>query len=82
MKLNGLHITRGKKMTTATVKTTSKKQYREQMAYAKAIVKGINVLVEGTEEFRDLDRALIAAQNLEIVAENLQYFIASMKAGN
>ena len=68
-------------MTTAT-KTTSKKQYREQMGYAKAIVKGINVLVEGTEEFRDLDRALVAAQNLEIVAKNLQHFIDAMKAGN
>jgi hypothetical protein len=66
-------------MSTA-IKTT-KTNYREQMKCAKQIIKGINVLVEGGEEFRNLDRAIFAAEQLEIVSKNLQYFINTMKAG-
>ena len=68
-------------MTTAT-KTTTKKQYREQLKAAKQIIKGIDVLVEGGAEYQDLDKAIAAAQALSIVAGNLEYFIKSMKAGN
>jgi hypothetical protein len=62
--------------------TTTKisvKNYREQLKYAKAIIKGIDVLVEGSDEFQDLDKAVIAAQSLEVVAQNLQYFIKNLK---
>ena len=65
-----------------TTKTTTKKQYREQLKAAKQIIKGIDVLVEGGEEYADLDKAIFAAEALEIVAQNLQYFIKTMKAGN
>lgn len=62
--------------------TASKKNYRGQLKSAKQIVKLIDVRVEGGEEFIDLDKALVAAESLQIVAENLQYFIKQMKAGN
>jgi hypothetical protein len=65
-------------MTTLTV---SKKQYRENLKAAKKIIKGIDVLVEGGEDFIDLDRAIEAAQLLELVSTNLQGYIKMIKAG-
>jgi hypothetical protein len=63
----------------ATATKVSVKNYREQLKYAKAIIKGIDVLVEGSDEFQDLDKAVVAAQSLEVVAQNLQYFIKNLK---
>ena len=63
----------------ATGTKVSVKNYREQLKYAKAIIKGIDVLVEGSDEFQDLDKAVVAAQSLEVVAQNLQYFIKNLK---
>jgi hypothetical protein len=57
------------------------KNYREQLKYAKAIIKGIDVLVEGSDEFQDLAKAAVAAESLEIVAQNLQHFIKTLKVG-
>jgi len=61
--------------------TVSKKQYRENLKAAKKIIKGIDVLVEGGEDFIDLDRAIEAAQLLELVSTNLQGYIKMIKAG-
>lgn len=62
--------------------TTAIKDYREQAKLAKQLIKGIDVLVQGGEEFKDLEKAIAASQALAIVAGNLEYFIKSMKAGN
>jgi hypothetical protein len=68
---------------------TTKKQYREQIKFAKQIIKGIEVLVEGGEDFRNLNKAIEAANGLQIVGMNMVHFIqmlqdeenASVKAG-
>ena len=60
---------------------SAKKQYRQHVKFAKQIIKGIEVLVEGGEDFRNLDEALRAAGNLQIVAANLEHYINQLKAG-
>lgn len=61
--------------------TSSKKNYRANLNAAKKILKGIDVLVEGGEDFIDLDRAIEAAELLELVSTNLQGYIKMIKAG-
>ena len=59
---------------------TTKKQYRDQIKFAKQIIKGIEFLIDGGEEFRNLDGAIQAADSLQIVGSNLAYLIQAIQA--